>query len=250
MPQNEQLTGKLSLVATPIGNLDDMTFRGVRTLEEADVIFAEDTRRTRILLDRFNIRKHLESYHIYNEHGRTQGILKRVLGGEKVVLVSDAGTPCIADPGFLLMRSAVEEGIEPEIIPGVSSLTFAVSASALPSDKFVFYGFLPVKSGRRNAALDMMLAEGKTCVVFESPYRVKKLLAEVAEKFGDGTRVALVREATKIHEKIYRGTIGDVISEISSAQSFKGECVLVIGSAADSEYGDDDDAQKYDEVTE
>ena len=129
-------TGFLAVVATPIGNLEDITLRALRVLGEADVIFAEDTRRTRILLDHFEIRKHLESYHIFNEHGRTPELIRRVKNGEKIALVSDAGTPCIADPGFLLMRAAVEEGIEPLIIPGVSALTFAISASALPSDKF------------------------------------------------------------------------------------------------------------------
>ena len=225
---DQVISGKLSLVATPIGNLEDMTYRGVRTLEEADVVFAEDTRRTRILLDHFGIKKHLESYHIYNEHGRTRELLERVRNGEKIVLVSDAGTPCIADPGFLLMRTAVEAGMEPEIIPGVSALTFSISASALPSDKFAFYGFLPVKSGRRASVLETIAAEDKSCVIFESPFRVKKLLGEIVEKIGSGTRTALIREATKIHEHVYRGTAESILDEISSQESFKGECVVVV----------------------
>ncbi len=220
-------TGFLAVVATPIGNLEDITLRALRVLGEADVIFAEDTRRTRILLDHFEIRKHLESYHIFNEHGRTPELIRRVKNGEKIALVSDAGTPCIADPGFLLMRAAVEEGIEPLIIPGVSALTFAISASALPSDKFAFYGFLPVKSGRRSAVLKRIAEEDKTCVVFESPFRIRKLLNEVSEYMGGHTRIALVREATKIHEHICRGEVADVLRSTAD-QNWKGECVLVI----------------------
>lgn len=220
--------GKLSLVATPIGNLEDMTFRGVRTLEEADVIFAEDTRRTRILLDHFGIKKHLESYHIYNEHGRTRELIARVRAGEKIVLVSDAGTPCIADPGFLLMRTAVEEGLEPEMIPGVSALTFSISASALPCDKFAFYGFLPVKSGRRLAMIDKIASEDKTCVIFESPFRVIKLISELAQRISPEVKTALIREATKVHEHVYRGTAASILETISHQDSFKGECVVVV----------------------
>ena len=151
--------GTLFLVSTPIGNLDDMTFRAVNVLRECDVIFAEDTRRTKILLSRYDISGHLESYHSFNEHGRTPELLARVQAGEKIALVTDAGTPCVADPGFLLVREAVKAGIEPQIIPGVSSLTFAIAASGLPSDRFAFYGFLPVKSGRRAARIAEIAAE-------------------------------------------------------------------------------------------
>jgi len=230
-------TGGLFLVATPIGNLEDITLRALRVLREADVIYAEDTRRTRILLDKFEISKHLESYHIFNEHGRTPELLARVLRGENVVLVSDAGMPCIADPGFLLVRSAVQEGISPVIVPGVSALTFSVAASALPSDSFTFYGFLPVKSGRRNAALQRIAEEGRTSVIFESPFRIEKLLGEILRTMGPETDVAVVREATKIHEEILRGTVSDVL-ERTAGRSWKGEIVLVVHPSGKSGAGD------------
>lgn len=219
--------GGLFLVATPIGNLEDITLRALRVLREADVIYAEDTRRTRILLDKYEISKHLESYHIFNEHGRTPELLARVLRGEKVVLVSDAGMPCIADPGFLLVRSAVEVGIHPVIIPGVSALTFSVAASGLPSDSFTFCGFLPVKSGRRNSALRRIAEEGRTAVMFESPFRIGKLLGEIQDLMGPETKVAVVREATKIHEEVLRGTVADVLNQ-TSGRAWKGEIVLVV----------------------
>ena len=230
-------TGGLFLVATPIGNLEDITLRALRVLREADVIYAEDTRRTRILLDKFEISKHLESYHIFNEHGRTPELLARVLRGENVVLVSDAGMPCIADPGFLLVRAAVQEGISPMIVPGVSALTFSVAASALPSDSFTFYGFLPVKSGRRNAALQRIAEEGRTSVIFESPFRIEKLLGEILCTMGPETDVAVVREATKIHEEILRGTVADVL-ERTAGRSWKGEIVLVVHPSGKSGAGD------------
>ena len=138
------VSGELYIVSTPIGNLDDMTIRAVETLKSCDIILAEDTRHTRILLQHFGINVKMASYHAFNEHGKTQEVLNRVLSGSKVGLVTDAGTPCVADPGFLLVREAVKAGIEPKIIPGVSALTFAIAASGLPSDRFAFYGFLPV----------------------------------------------------------------------------------------------------------
>lgn len=237
---NESVNGWLAIVATPIGNLDDMTLRGLQTLKDADVILAEDTRRTRILLDHFQIKKKLESYHIFNEHGKTPDLIRRVQDGEKLALVSDAGTPCIADPGFLLIRAAVAAGIEPRIIPGVSALTFSVSGSALPSDRFAFYGFLPVKSGRRGTALDRIAQEDKTCVIFESPFRVGKLLQEIAEHIGSETQVALVREATKVHEQILRGTAAELITRTAGTK-WKGECVVVLHKGSDPESDGDDE---------
>ena len=230
--------GVLYIVATPIGNLEDITLRALRVLKEADLILAEDTRRTAILLQHFDIRKPLESYHIFNEHARTPALIRRIQDGLTVALVSDAGTPCIADPGFMLIRAAVEAGIEPVIIPGVSALTFAVSASALPSDHFTFHGFLPVKSGRRRAELERIAADKRTAVVFESPFRIAKLLAEVADIVGPATPVALVREATKIHEQILRGAASE-LAEQAKKVNWKGECVLVI-DARDASARDDD----------
>jgi len=214
-------------VATPIGNLEDITLRALRILKECDVVFAEDTRRTRILLDRYEIRKRLESYHAFNERGRTPELLSRALAGEKVAVVTDAGTPCVADPGFLLVREALKAGLAPEIIPGVSSLTFAIAASGLPSERFAFYGFLPVKSGRRGDALAMIAAEDKSAVIFESPFRVAKLLGELAERLPGDTQAAVVREATKVHEEILRGSIADLAKQ-AAARTWKGECVVVV----------------------
>ena len=244
--ESSSTAGVLCLVATPIGNLEDMTVRALQTLKECDVIYAEDTRRTRILLDKFEIRKKLESYHIFNEHEKASVIIKRVLAGEKAALVTDAGMPCIADPGFLLVREAVKAGIEPVIIPGVSSLTFAVAASALPSDRFAFYGFLPVKSGRRSAAIQEIAGEKKSVVIFESPYRVGKLLKELASAMGENTLCAVVREATKVHEEVLRGTLKEVM-ERTKDRNWKGECIVVVGAAS----GEDvEEAASFHEDTE
>lgn len=219
--------GALYLISTPIGNLEDMTFRAVNTLKECDVIFAEDTRRTKVLLARYEIAKRLESYHSFNEHGRTPELLARVRSGEKIGLVTDAGTPCVADPGFLLVREAVKAGIEPQIIPGVSSLTFSIAASGLPSDKFAFYGFLPVKSGRRSARIAEIAAENKSVVIFESPYRLTKLIRELHEAVGADAHAVIIREATKLHEEILRGTLAE-LTEKCANRSWKGECVVIL----------------------
>ena len=232
--------GSLSIVATPIGNLEDITLRALRILKEADTILAEDTRRTRILCSHFQISTRLESYHIFNEHGKADELVRRILSGEKIALVSDAGMPCIADPGFLLIREAVRAGIEPEIIPGASALLFAVAASALPSDRFAFHGFLPVKSGRRAARLSQIAASGMTAVVFESPYRLSKLLREIPEYFGPDTPTAVIREATKIHQEILRGTAGELAEKYAN-RSWKGECVVVIGSRTEEEEEEKDE---------
>ncbi len=221
--------GSLAIVGTPIGNLEDITLRALRTLRAADTILAEDTRRTSILCQHFSIRRPLESYHIFNEHGRSPGIIRRILGGEKIALVTDAGMPCIADPGFLLVRDAVAAGIEPEIVPGPSALIFGIAASALPSDKFAFFGFLPVKSGRRSTRLAEIAAMNMTAVLFESPFRLSKLLKEIPQFFAPETPVCVVREATKVHQEILRGTAAE-LAEKYSARAWKGECVVVIGA--------------------
>ncbi len=230
-PTQKSDAGALYLVATPIGNLEDITLRALRILKECDAVFAEDTRRTRILLDRYEIRKRLESYHAFNERGRTPGLIERALAGEKIAVVTDAGTPCVADPGFLLVREALKAGLAPEIIPGVSSLTFAIAASGLPSDRFAFYGFLPVKSGRRGERLAMIAAEEKSSVIFESPHRVAKLLKELAERLPQGSQAAVIREATKLHEEILRGELHDLASRAQS-RNWKGECVVVVSKGS------------------
>lgn len=219
--------GKLYIVTTPIGNLEDITLRALNVLRGADLIAAEDTRRTKILLDRYELTTRLTSYHSFNEHRRTAALIADILAGSKVALVTDAGTPCVADPGFLLVRDAVAAGIEPEIIPGVSALTFAISASGLPSDRFTFYGFLPVKQGRKQKLLEEIRDCGHTAVVFESPFRIAKTLVAIRDHIGPDFRVAVVREATKIHEEIIRGRAADV-EESTRERSWKGEFVIVI----------------------
>ena len=232
------VSGELFIISTPIGNLDDMTIRAIETLKSCDIILAEDTRHTRILLQHFGIQVKMASYHAFNEHGKTAEVLNRVLAGAKVGLVTDAGTPCVADPGFLLVREAVKAGIEPKIIPGVSALTFAIAASGLPSDRFAFYGFLPVKSGRRAARIDEMKNEHKSVVIFESPYRVVKLLQELCERLGGTVPCAVIREATKVHEEVLRGTLAE-LSELAAKRNWKGECVVVIHPAEENENLDD-----------
>lgn len=232
--------GALFLVATPIGNLEDVTLRALRVLKECDAVYAEDTRRSRVLLERYEIKKPLFSYHAFNERGRTPELLGRVLAGERIALVTDAGMPCVADPGFLLVREALKAGIEPEIIPGASSLTFAIAASGLPSEKFAFYGFLPVKSGRRSERLAKIAAEDKSVAIFESPYRIGKLLDELAALIPD-VQAALLREATKIHQEVLRGTLGE-LSAKCKGRSWKGECVLYVANPSASTEKDAEDA--------
>ena len=218
--------GSLSIIATPIGNLQDITLRALETIKEADIIAAEDTRRSQKLLSHFNIKKRLISCHSFNEHKTTSGILNMITeNGLKIALLSDAGTPVIADPGFHIIREARNVGIEPVIIPGVSALTFAVAASGLPADKFSFYGFAPVKQGKRKTLLEKIAAEGKSAFLFESPYRIEKLLNAINDVLGPETDIAIIREATKLHEEVLRGTISEII-ERTKEKKWKGEFVI------------------------
>ncbi len=222
------MAGKLSIVAGPIGNLEDMTLRAIRTLKEADVIAAEDTRRARILLKHFEIDRPLTSYHMHNEAGKTRQLLLQVEDGRKVALLADAGTPCLSDPGYLLVRDAVAREIEPEVIPGPSALTYAVSACGFPVTDFHFAGFLPTKSGKRRRAL-RALAEHTTFFVYESPFRINKLLLEITEEIGPRTRLVLFREATKLHEEHIRGTAKDLLEQFGE-KKWKGEFTVAITS--------------------
>lgn len=217
----------LAIVSTPIGNLDDMTFRAVEILRKSDIIAAEDTRRAHHLLAKFDIKKRLISYHSFNEHQATERILNLYLDGQNIALISDAGTPSISDPGFLIVREAIRKGIEPLVIPGVSSLTFAITASGLPVNEFKFHGFLPVKQGRRSSALQEIAREDMTSFVFESPHRIAKLLGEINEIIGPETQVAIIREATKIHEEVIRGTTSEILGATEN-RSWKGEIVVAI----------------------
>ena len=219
--------GQLFLLSTPIGNLEDITFRAVRILKEADLVAAEDTRRAVKLLNHFEIKVPLTSYHMHNERAKTDKLLDRVNAGEKVVVLSDAGTPAIADPGFYIVREAVERGIEPTVIPGVSAVTFAAVASGLPVDEFIFAGFLPVKKGKRQKTLERLRESNMTCFLFESPYKINKLLGEIAEHLGADTQVSLVREATKIYEEVIRGNAGE-LSQKYKDKNWKGELVVAI----------------------
>ena len=219
--------GQLFLLTTPIGNLEDITYRAVRTLQEADLVAAEDTRRAMKLLNHFDIKVPLTSYHMHNERAKTAGLLDRVANGEKVVMLSDAGTPAIADPGFFLVREAVARDIEPVIIPGVSALTFAAVAAGLPVDQFTFAGFLPVKKGKRQKVIEKMKEAQMTCFFFESPYKISKLLREIADYCGPETPIAIVREATKVYEETIRGSAGDLAAQFKD-RKWKGEIVLAV----------------------
>ena len=220
--------GFLALVATPIGNLDDITLRALKILAEAELVAAEDTRKARFLLDRHGIPgKRVVSYHAYNERGKTAWLIEQVKAGVKVALVSDAGTPCLSDPGFLLAREAIRNGVEPLVVPGVSSLTFAVSAAALPVDTFSFHGFLPVKSGRRRKVLDEIAGGNRTAFILESPKRVLRLLGEIVEAIGPDAGVALIREATKLYEETIRGSAATVLESLRE-RSLKGEFVVAV----------------------
>jgi len=218
------MAGKLYLVTTPIGNLEDITLRALEVLKKVDLVAAEDTRRTRQLLSHFGIHARLESFHAFNEHEKARPLLEKVLrDGLSAALVSDAGTPSVADPGFLLVREALAAGIEPVVVPGVSALTFAVTASGLPVDRFSFRGFVPVKPGKRRRFLESVAADGGTTFFFESPYRIGKLLTEIAEVVSPECRVVLVREATKLHEEVLRGSAAELAA---LPREWRGEFVV------------------------
>ncbi len=221
------MSGKLYLVTTPIGNLEDITLRALRVLKEVDLIAAEDTRHSRQLLSHFDIHSELVSYHAFNEHDKTDALLDRIENGTNIALVTDAGTPSVADPGFFLVRAAQERGLEIVVVPGVSAVTFAVTATGLPVDKFAFFGFVPVKSGRKTTFFADNKAKNMTSFVFESPFRVGKTLEFIREFFGDDVPLAIIREATKIHEEVIRGTAAEVCEKCKK-RAWKGEFVIGI----------------------
>jgi 16S rRNA (cytidine1402-2'-O)-methyltransferase len=221
----------LYLVATPIGNLEDITLRALRTLRECDVIAAEDTRRTGQLLRHFGFSKPLISYHKFNEASRSEDILNRLGRGEKVALVSDAGSPGISDPGERVVRAAVAGGFRVETVPGACALIAALTASGLPTDEFHFIGFLPHKSGQRRKKLEGLKTFGGTLVLYESPYRVEKLLGELAEIF-PARRTVFARELTKKFEEFLRGTPAEITAKLKG-RSIKGEFVVMIGAGED-----------------
>ncbi len=220
-------TGWLALVATPIGNLEDITLRALRLLREADLIAAEDTRRARRLLTRYEISTPLTAYHAFNEHRKTESLLGQVEAGRQIAILSDAGTPAISDPGFFLVRAALERGIEPLIAPGPSALTFAVVAAGFPVDRFLFAGFPPNKPGKRRRFLEALRKHETTCFIFEGPHRIPRLLDEIATILGPETPVALIREATKLHEQVERGSAAGLAEQYAERKG-KGEFVIAL----------------------
>ncbi|MBR0054873.1 MAG: 16S rRNA (cytidine(1402)-2'-O)-methyltransferase [Bacteroidales bacterium] len=217
---------KLSVVPTPIGNLEDITLRALRTLKEADFILCEDTRTTKNLLRLFGIDKPCYAYHIHNEHQQLQNIIRQIQQAEQVALTSDAGTPCISDPGYLLVRECIRVGIEVECLPGATALIPALVNSGLPADSFKFYGFIPHKKGKETC-LKAMAAAQETSIFYESPYRLLKTLEMMQPIFGEDRRIAIARELTKIHEENFRGTITEAIAHFSSKE-IKGEIVVIV----------------------
>ena len=223
--------GKLYVVPTPVGNLEDMTFRAIKTLKEADVILAEDTRTSSVLLKHFDIHTPMISHHKFNEHQAVDGIVARLKGGETIALISDAGTPAISDPGFLLVRACAQNGIEVQCLPGATAFVPALVNSGLPNDRFCFEGFLPVKKGRQTK-FAAMAQEKRTMIVYESPYRVLKTLTKLAEALGPDRKASVSREISKIHEETVRGTLSELVQHFTEHQP-KGEFVMIIGGAED-----------------
>ncbi len=219
--------GVLYLVATPIGNMEDITLRAIRVLGEVDVIAAEDTRRTRKLLSRHGVEKELTSYHEHNERSKAATLVGALKSGRSVAIVSDAGTPGISDPAYRLVSLAISEGLDVVPLPGASSVLAALTASGLPTDRFVFEGFLPMKKGPRTARLRDLSSEARTTVFFESPHRVVRLLGEIRDLWGD-RKVAVARELTKIYEEVLRGGATEVLETLEARKSLKGEFVVVV----------------------
>ena len=223
------MPGTLYLVATPIGNLEDITLRALRTLKECDVIAAEDTRRTGQLLNHFGIRRPMLSYFQFNEARRSEEIMERLVRGEKIALVTDAGTPAISDPGTRVVVAALAAGFKVESVPGPCALIAGLTASGLPTDEFHFAGFLPHKSGQRLRQLEELSALPGTIILYESPYRVEKLLSELHQVFPD-RQIVLGRELTKKFEEFLRGVPGELLA-VSKGKTWKGEFVALIGPA-------------------
>jgi 16S rRNA (cytidine1402-2'-O)-methyltransferase len=217
---------KLYLVPTPIGNLEDMTLRAIRILKEADLILAEDTRTSGKLLKHFGITTQMHSHHMHNEHKTVENIVNQIKGGKTIALISDAGTPAISDPGFLLTRACIEAGVEVDCLPGATAFVPALVNSGLPNDKFVFEGFLPVKKGRQTR-LQLLSEETRTMVFYESPHKLVKTLTQFLEVFGEDRKISVSREISKLHEETIRGNVKEVLEHYTSKPP-KGEIVIVL----------------------
>jgi len=218
--------GILYIVPTPVGNMEDMTFRAIRILKEVDLVLAEDTRTSGILLKHYEIKNALMSHHKFNEHGTSAGIVSRLLAGENIALISDAGTPGISDPGFFLVREAVRAGVEVQCLPGATAFVPALVSSGLPCDRFAFEGFLPQKKGRQTK-LQTLKEEERTMIFYESPFRLVKTLQQFAEVYGGDRQVSVCREISKVHEESVRGSLDEVIAHFKEKEP-KGEIVIVL----------------------
>ncbi len=227
MPKTKSTIGTLYIVPTPVGNLEDVTARALRVLREVDLIVAEDTRTTGILLRHFDIHNTLQAHHKFNEHETVKAIVARLLGGETVALTSDAGTPGISDPGFLLAREAIKAGVEVVTLPGATAFVPALVSSGLPCERFCFEGFLPPKKGRESR-LEALRLEQRTMVFYESPRRVVRTLEEFAKVFGSDRQVSVAREISKIHEECVRGTLEEVLLHFQEEEP-RGEFVIIVG---------------------
>lgn len=217
---------KLYLVPTPIGNLEDMTFRAIRVLKEVDLILAEDTRTSGKLLKHFEISTHMQSHHMHNEHRMVESVLQKLKAGQTIALISDAGTPAISDPGFLLTRACVKEGIPVDCLPGATAFVPALVNSGLPNDKFVFEGFLPVKKGRQTR-FKLLAEEPRTMIIYESPHKLVKTLGHFCEYFGEDRQVSVSRELSKLYEETVRGTAKEVLTHFEN-KAPKGEIVVIV----------------------
>lgn len=220
---------KLYLVPTPVGNLEDITLRALRVLKEVDCILAEDTRTSGVLLKHYNIECKLQSHHKFNEHNTADSIVARIQGGETIALITDAGTPAISDPGFLLVRACVRAGVEVECLPGATAFVPALVMSGLPNEKFCFEGFLPQKKGR-NSRLEVLASEERSMIIYESPYRLVKTLAQLSEVMGGEREAAVCREISKLHADTQRGTLNELVQHFTQHEP-KGEIVIVVAGA-------------------
>lgn len=226
------MAGKLYLVPTPVGNLEDMTFRAVNVLKSVDLILAEDTRTSSVLLKHYEISAPMRSHHKFNEHEEAPKIAERILGGENIALISDAGTPGISDPGFMLSRECRRLGVDVECLPGATAFVPALVASGLPCDRFVFEGFLPPKKGRATR-LQLLADDDRTIIIYESPKRLPRTLRQLCEFFGPDREACVCREISKLHESYHRGTLSELSAHFEANQP-KGEIVIIIGGRPDS----------------
>lgn len=239
---------KLYVVPTPVGNLEDMTFRAIRVLKECDLILAEDTRTSSVLLNHFDIKAPMQSHHKWNEHQTCESMAEKILSGLTVALISDAGTPGISDPGFMLVRECVKRGIEVECLPGPTAFVPALVQSGLPNEKFCFEGFLPQKKGRETR-LKVLSEEPRTIIFYESPFRLVKTLQQLSTFFGQDRPAAVAREISKVHAETVHGTILELIEHFTEKEP-KGEIVLIVGGKPEPEKKEKKNKYKQDNIEE